>query len=171
MLLYFFLFFISLLYTSSVVWSILYKLRFFFFDKWSYKKRYWNQVCIWAFIWMDDNSAVEFVGKIFIAGWFHRSNFYFRNTFELVFLVCQNPFFAKYLWFLISFDLRSGIIYRSIRFLDVWRKVGIWKLSNHNCHHLKQINLSNLFVEVLNFNFLLLSSVVNFVSFLIPGYF
>ncbi|CAA2992465.1 tobamovirus multiplication protein 1 [Olea europaea var. sylvestris] len=28
---------------------------------------YFIQVCIWAFIWMDDNSAVEFVGKIFIA--------------------------------------------------------------------------------------------------------
>ncbi|KAL2495378.1 Tobamovirus multiplication protein 1 [Forsythia ovata] len=28
---------------------------------------YFIQVCIWAYIWMDDNSAVEFVGKIFIA--------------------------------------------------------------------------------------------------------
>ncbi|KAL2495363.1 Tobamovirus multiplication protein 1 [Forsythia ovata] len=28
---------------------------------------YFIQVCIWAYIWMNDNSAVEFVGKIFIA--------------------------------------------------------------------------------------------------------
>lgn len=28
---------------------------------------YFIQVCIWAYMWIDDNSAVEFVGKIFIA--------------------------------------------------------------------------------------------------------
>ncbi|KAL2475590.1 Tobamovirus multiplication protein 1 [Abeliophyllum distichum] len=28
---------------------------------------YFIQVCIWAYIWINDNSAVEFVGKMFIA--------------------------------------------------------------------------------------------------------
>ncbi|XP_009363185.2 tobamovirus multiplication protein 1 [Pyrus x bretschneideri] len=28
---------------------------------------YFIQVCIWIYLWMDDNSVVEFIGKIFIA--------------------------------------------------------------------------------------------------------
>ncbi|RDX88652.1 Tobamovirus multiplication protein 1, partial [Mucuna pruriens] len=29
------------------------------------------QICIWIYLWIDDNSVVEFIGKIFIAGLFH----------------------------------------------------------------------------------------------------
>ncbi|XP_002518505.2 tobamovirus multiplication protein 1 isoform X2 [Ricinus communis] len=29
---------------------------------------YFVQVCIWIYLWIDDNSIVEFIGKIFIAG-------------------------------------------------------------------------------------------------------
>ncbi|PQQ16030.1 tobamovirus multiplication protein 1 [Prunus yedoensis var. nudiflora] len=28
---------------------------------------YFIQVCIWIYLWIDDNSVVEFIGKIFIA--------------------------------------------------------------------------------------------------------
>ncbi|THG11464.1 hypothetical protein TEA_007231 [Camellia sinensis var. sinensis] len=27
----------------------------------------WMKVCIWIYIWIDDNSVVEFIGRIFIA--------------------------------------------------------------------------------------------------------
>ncbi|CAL5408394.1 unnamed protein product [Camellia sinensis] len=29
--------------------------------------QYWHYVCIWIYIWIDDNSVVEFIGRIFIA--------------------------------------------------------------------------------------------------------
>ena len=32
------------------------------------KMKFWLQVCIWVYLWVDDNSVVEFIGKIFIAG-------------------------------------------------------------------------------------------------------
>lgn len=28
----------------------------------------WIQVCIWIYVWIDDNSVVELIGKIFIGG-------------------------------------------------------------------------------------------------------
>ncbi|CAI9760270.1 unnamed protein product [Fraxinus pennsylvanica] len=41
------------------------KLRLFYFS--INGGIYFIQVCIWVYLWIDDNSAVEFLGKIFIA--------------------------------------------------------------------------------------------------------
>ncbi|KAH9748104.1 Tobamovirus multiplication protein 1 [Citrus sinensis] len=54
------------------------------------------KVCIWVYLWIDDSSAAEFIGKIFIAG-----KFLFPN-------------------------LTSGVIYCSIRLLALWRKVRLF---------------------------------------------
>ncbi|CAK9176697.1 unnamed protein product [Ilex paraguariensis] len=56
---------------------------------------YFIQACIWVYLWIDDNSTVEFIGKIFIAAFVLTSIFY-----------C------------------SGIAYSSIRVPAIWRKVG-----------------------------------------------
>lgn len=93
----------------------------------------WIQVCIWIYLWINDNSVVEFIGESFIAGQLYNQ--------RLILLICftltcelQNEFF--HLRIIHCYMHRhfltmsppppfffSCVFYGCTRLLDIWRKV------------------------------------------------
>ena len=133
---FFFPFFFFFLHNKRHIFPfVTIEMKYYFHDlKNLTKVRFLLQVCIWVYLWIDDNIIVEFIGKIFIAG---QTSGFQRKMFTSDFLEIENSFFiSKYILYILSiasfinhhtyfpqFFYSSCINHSCIRVLAVWWKV------------------------------------------------